>query len=725
METRAAELPTDAVPYPVQEEEEQVRLNKKLYTLDSTVEAAAEDERARRIQEHVVHDNESKILREINVEYAVAAMETERIRRISHQNLAQVHSEMIREQSKKEVVELMENERSRRLSVDSLAQERGLVHTEMIRGQSKKEAVELMEAERARRVSQDQLAQVHSEMFRGKSKKDALHAVETERVRRMSQNNLAELQSHLTRRKSIDSAVQLAEDERARRIKELQDQKAEDAKARTIEQSTAVSLMELERVRRMSDLPKAGSSSFLYVDKPLVEAASVSPAAAPVTPSESASVEPATSPTALPQPIPATLPELPVASSNPDEEKRFLYELQTRLKDVLPPCGPEAEAERNVSLLRFLRGHKGSVDVAAERYRTMLTLRQKHNLDQIRANLVLGNMTATDFPYYEKIKRYMPAVAAYDVRDSELNVYCFEKVGAYDVHGLLVNVSDDEWLAYSLHEMEHRALVLDRLSVEARSLVRCVVVRDLDGFSLTRVTRPALARVQGIISLASACYPETVHKTVFLNTPWIFNTFWAGVKLWLDEAQRSKIAFLRRGDQAALEAVCPLDKLPELLGRPVGVVGAHAFTGGNNAAVVVPVTGLLGKDSYGLLRENGATEAEIRARGVLQVPFRINPNDTLCWEFSVAALDVDFTIKFRTMGDGGAEEATVDGWDKTRFVHGQVEVGSWTAPQAGVAVLTWDNTFSWTRAKTICYKASVAKSADDADAIDISGHNSL
>ncbi|KDO25220.1 hypothetical protein SPRG_09469 [Saprolegnia parasitica CBS 223.65] len=340
-------------------------------------------------------------------------------------------------------------------------------------------------------------------------------------------------------------------------------------------------------------------------------------------------------------------------------------------------------------------------------------------MDQIRDNIVLGNMTVVDFPYYEKIKRYMPAVAAYDVMDHSHNVYCFEKIGAYDIYGLMVNVSDEEWLAYSLHEMEHRALTLDKLSVQHRTMVRCNVIRDLDGFSLTRISRPALNRVQNMVSLASACYPEMVQRTLFINTPWVFQTVWKGIKLWLNDTQREK--------SEQLYNVCPPEKLPELLGgKPIIVMERDlSLVGGTNTSVVVPSSGLLGKDSYGTLRENGATEAEIRARGVLQVPFRVNANDTVCWEFSVFAYDVDFTIKFRTQGDGGAEEHTVDGWDKTRFVYGQVEAGSWTAPGAGVAVLCWDNTFSWTRAKTICYKASVARGADDADAIDISGHHSL
>ncbi|RLO13623.1 hypothetical protein DYB28_008645, partial [Aphanomyces astaci] len=379
--------------------------------------------------------------------------------------------------------------------------------------------------------------------------------------------------------------------------------------------------------------------------------------------------------------------------------------LTVALADVVPLPTNSNHNDDDVSklqrirLLRFLRGHKGNVEVAAAKYRANLVVRQEHNLDTIRDNILLGHiMTELDFPHNDKIRRYVPVVAAYDVQDDQHNVFVFEKLGAVDVHGLVVNVSDAEWLAFTLHELEFRSLALDRRSLEQGRLVRFTVLRDLDGFSLARLTRPALARLQRTVALASTCYPEYIHKSVFINTPvhspFGLSTSTTSIQLWLDDAQRQKMIFLKRGDASGtLDKICPPASRPLLF---------------------------------------GATEAEIRARGTLTVPFRVNANDTLCWEFCVQQYDVDFLVKFRTQGDGGAVELNVDGWDKARFVHGQVEAASWTAPSAGVAVLCWDNSFSWTRGKTLCYKASVAKLtvltndvADDAAALDLSGHTSL
>jgi len=147
------------------------------------------------------------------------------------------------------------------------------------------------------------------------------------------------------------------------------------------------------------------------------------------------------------------------------------------------------------------------------------------------------------------------------------------------------------------------------------------------------------------------------------------------------------------------------------------------FVGGESETIIVPKTGLLGKDSYEFLRESGATETDIRPRSALQVPFRVNEHDTICWEFAVKTHDVEFSVRFRTQGDGGATEEVVV--EKSRFNNGKCEVNSWTATASGVAVLFWDNSFSWTKGKIVAYKASVAKIPNETSSVDISGHGSL
>jgi hypothetical protein len=57
----------------------------------------------------------------------------------------------------------------------------------------------------------------------------------------------------------------------------------------------------------------------------------------------------------------------------------------------------------DVRLLRFLRGHKMNVSVAATKYREMLALRDKLGLDAVRDSITDKNMTFDSIPGFDKI----------------------------------------------------------------------------------------------------------------------------------------------------------------------------------------------------------------------------------------------------------------------------------------------------------------------------------
>lgn len=305
----------------------------------------------------------------------------------------------------------------------------------------------------------------------------------------------------------------------------------------------------------------------------------------------------------------------------------------------------------------------------------------------------------------------MPFLHAYDVTSVDGgHVLSFEMSGYADFRGLVDDVTDDEWQAFFLYEMEYRAIKLDQLSRKAEAVVQSIFVRDLTGFSIARFNPRVLKRVQQTLQAATKCYPETMRETIILHAPWVFHKVWTAIttKL-LQETQLSK--FHMRGQDSfthLLEVVGGRDKLPKLLG-------------GKDTAHAIPQTGFLGRNSYVLLCEDGATQADIRAGGSLQLPFRMSVNDTICWEYEVKAHDVDFGVKFRTQGMGGAEEA--EKVPMARVAHGATVAGSFTATEEGTVVLTWDNAYSWTRGKSVAYKAKVVKSTHDFSCLDISGND--
>jgi hypothetical protein len=123
--------------------------------------------------------------------------------------------------------------------------------------------------------------------------------------------------------------------------------------------------------------------------------------------------------------------------------------------------------------------------------------------------------------------------------DQEGNVFYFEKTGYTDIKGvitlphcflictenfcivigLLEKMTDEEWQEYCLYDMEFRSMKLDALTRNAEKLVSCNFVRDLDGFAISRFNPRILKRFQKSITIATKCYPETVHETLMLNIP--------------------------------------------------------------------------------------------------------------------------------------------------------------------------------------------------------------
>lgn len=350
-----------------------------------------------------------------------------------------------------------------------------------------------------------------------------------------------------------------------------------------------------------------------------------------------------------------------------------------------------------------------NVSVAATKYREMLALRQKLKLDDIRDDVVNNNKIPDEFPHFQKIIPHLPFLDSYDVFSTpDSHVFYFEMTGYADFQKLVTDVTEEEWQTFFLYSMEYRALKLDQLSRQHEKLVQTILVRDLTGFSVARFNPKLLKRLGPLVSIATKCYPESMHKVLVLHAPWIFDKVWSAIKPMLQETQLRKVHMDGNSLERLLKLSGGRDNLPKLLG-------------GRSTTQAIPQTGFLGRNTFVLLCEDGATQADIKAGGTLQLPFRMSANDTLCWEYVVKDRDIMFAVKFRTQGIGGAEENDKVGPE--RVSSGASVASSFTASEGGTVVLSWDNSFSWTRGKTIAYKAKVVKSTHDFSSLDISGND--
>lgn len=570
------------------------------------------------------------------------------------------------------------------------------------RVENQKRADTMAEEERMRRVSVAKDIEDEEEIVRQINIEMSISAAEEEKQRRIRVHEIARVQEELLRERNAALAAAAVELERERRVSEVENTIAASEAERLCSKKTAVEAMERERTRRMSSsehLERAPSERLdIGSTSEDVESDSILGALSeiPVVHASKILVDENTEWQCF------------IQSENPDQERDHLRALRMSLEDDLKECKFQ-ELAGDVRLLRFLRGHKQNVMTAATKFREMMALRKKHNLDAIREAIVTNKLTPDEFPGFPRMITHVPFLNAYDLLDAtQSSVFYFEMSGYADFKGLVEHVTEEEWTQFFLYDMEYRAIKLDQLSRHHEKLLQTIFVRNLQGFSIARFNPRLLPRIVNVLRLATACYPETSRETLLLHTPWVFHKIWSAIKPKLAETQLSKIHMSDDAYARLVELVGGRDRLPKLLG-------------GKNATQVIPQTGYLGRDSYALLCEDGATPAEIKAGGTLQLPFRIAANDTLCWEFEVKHLDIDFSVKMRTQGDGGAVET--DKVAKSRVAAGESTAGSYTATEDGTVVLSWDNSFSWTRGKTVAYKAKVVKATHDFSCLDISGND--
>jgi hypothetical protein len=90
-----------------------------------------------------------------------------------------------------------------------------------------------------------------------------------------------------------------------------------------------------------------------------------------------------------------------------------------------------------------------------------------------------------------------------------------------------------------------------------------IAVFDYDGWSLRSVDK----QIDNLlVSVGQNNYPERLAEAILIQPPWYFSTVWAVVKLFLDDATKGKVTFLKKDvNQEMLKRFAP-DQLPARFG---------------------------------------------------------------------------------------------------------------------------------------------------------------
>lgn len=153
-------------------------------------------------------------------------------------------------------------------------------------------------------------------------------------------------------------------------------------------------------------------------------------------------------------------------------EVQALREMRERCKESLAEqvAFPEVVGDRR--LLRFLHGRSGNIEEACKQYEGFLKWRKVENVDQIRQNIVYGEVPGEPmndpmkWPNGAKLLGLAPQIIIAPVKDKNGFPIVTEQYN-FSPKRLFQESSLEEYLEFLIYALEFRNLVLEHMSHEA------------------------------------------------------------------------------------------------------------------------------------------------------------------------------------------------------------------------------------------------------------------
>lgn len=385
-------------------------------------------------------------------------------------------------------------------------------------------------------------------------------------------------------------------------------------------------------------------------------------------------------------------------------KKELAAELATK-----EPWGAFAELTGDIRLLRFVRGYEGDIPGAAAAYRKHLEWRADNGVDAIRQECVDKGLKLRweDLPQGTQIQPHMPAILdAGRSRTGRHHVH-IENPGLINPEKILGTGADcigvETFTRNWIYMLEIRNKLQDDLSRASGHMIRTVQVRDMEQVGMQMLSRQNMGLVRMLLDLTQNNYPECMEKIVFINAGGVFSSAMGMLKPFL--SKRTLQRFLVISDRSYYPELLPLLTIRPSLQSVCRL--AH-----------VARTQVAGGTTAEAEAADRAGSVTVPARDHADIHAVIFAGQTARWEWSVEAHDVGCTVRF--LSDGGWSSqlmqvppptSTASLWAAAGSgAHAPIS-GEHEASEDGVLVLSWDNTHSLMRSKTVKYSVAVSGDA--------------
>ncbi|KAF2075830.1 hypothetical protein CYY_002864 [Polysphondylium violaceum] len=204
------------------------------------------------------------------------------------------------------------------------------------------------------------------------------------------------------------------------------------------------------------------------------------------------------------------------------EQQNALDQLKEKIKNIEDPTVQDQISKLDDSMiLRFLRARKFKLDDAFSMISDALVFRATFQ------NVGVENITEKSVENELKSGK-----SFFNGTDKEGRPVCIVRTRKHDSYHRDI----EESMRYCVYVMETGKAMLKN-GIETVTLIF-----DMSKFSSKNMDYPL---VKFLVELFQKFYPESLHRCLILNAPWIFMGIWHIIKHWLDPNTASKVTFVK------------------------------------------------------------------------------------------------------------------------------------------------------------------------------------
>jgi len=260
------------------------------------------------------------------------------------------------------------------------------------------------------------------------------------------------------------------------------------------------------------------------------------------------------------------------------------------------------------------------------------------------------------------------------------SVVLLQSLGKVDP-SIIQIVGYDNLIQFHIWCMEALENICSRTVIEKGYWPGFIMIEDLEGVGYHTFTTTVLGMAQELVKINQNFYPDMLRKMYIVNVPSVFYMFWKVIQLWLEPRSLAKMELVNGKTTLIydkIEAIFDLSTLPIRLG--------------GSSTKDIPPGGYLGLEEI-KMREEAKYRVDV-ARGTKhEVTHHFEEGDSVYWEFVVENYDIGFGIFCDSK-----EIHKIPRCEAKKVFAGHLSIET-----TGSYLFQWDNSYSWTKGKTIKY----------------------